>query len=106
MKYINDYTRGVNILLDKITNGSLRETISTPPHIRRSVIPMGYWKEGSVLFNDALNTFYLRLYGVNHRDVNPVPTSPLANDITTAPSGSATETLDYGLTLSHMRVRL
>ena len=24
-------------------------------------------KEGNVLFNDALNTFYLRLYGVGHR---------------------------------------
>ena len=24
------------------------------------------WKEGSVLFNDVLNTFYLRLYGVGH----------------------------------------
>ena len=24
------------------------------------------WKEGNVLFNDALNTFYLRLYGVKH----------------------------------------
>ena len=24
------------------------------------------WKEGSVLFNDALNIFYLRLYGVGH----------------------------------------
>ena len=24
-------------------------------------------KEGNVLFNDALNTFYLRLYGVTHR---------------------------------------
>ena len=23
-------------------------------------------KEGNVLFNDALNTFYLRLYGVTH----------------------------------------
>ena len=23
-------------------------------------------KEGNVLFNDALNTFYLRLYGVMH----------------------------------------
>ena len=23
-------------------------------------------KEGSVLFNDTLNTFYLRLYGVRH----------------------------------------
>ena len=25
-----------------------------------------YRKEGNVLFNDALNTFYLRLYGVIH----------------------------------------
>ena len=24
------------------------------------------FKEGNVLFNDALNTFYLRLYGVRH----------------------------------------
>ena len=23
-------------------------------------------KEGNILFNDALNTFYLRLYGVGH----------------------------------------
>ena len=23
-------------------------------------------KEGNVIFNDALNTFYLRLYGVGH----------------------------------------
>ena len=27
---------------------------------------MCVWKEGNVLFNDALNTFYLRLYGVRH----------------------------------------
>ena len=26
-------------------------------------------KEGNVLFNDALNTFYLRLYGVRHNMV-------------------------------------
>ena len=24
------------------------------------------WNEGNVLFNDALNTFYLQLYGVTH----------------------------------------
>ena len=23
-------------------------------------------KEGNILFNDALNTFYLRLYGIGH----------------------------------------
>ena len=27
---------------------------------------MGYTKEGNVLVNDALITFYLRLYGVRH----------------------------------------
>ena len=30
---------------------------------------MAHWqgsKEGNVLFNDALNTFYLQLYGVGH----------------------------------------
>ena len=25
-----------------------------------------YWKEGTKCFNDALNIFYLRLYGVEH----------------------------------------
>ena len=25
-----------------------------------------YRKEGNVLFNDVLNTFYLRLYGIRH----------------------------------------
>ena len=28
--------------------------------------PDNYRKEGNVLFNDALNTFYLRSYGVRH----------------------------------------
>ena len=28
-------------------------------------------KEGNVLFNDALNTFYLRLYGVRHMVKDP-----------------------------------
>ena len=27
---------------------------------------IGYWVEGNALFNDTLNTFYLRLYGVRH----------------------------------------
>ena len=27
---------------------------------------MGKERKGNVLFNDALNTFYLRLYGVGH----------------------------------------
>ena len=49
-------------------------------HIRRNV-EQSHWKEGNVLFNDTLNTFYLRLYGVRHmvknhsdREIgNPLP---------------------------------
>ena len=26
------------------------------------------WKEGNVLFNDTLNTFYLWLYGIGHME--------------------------------------
>ena len=32
-------------------------------------VKIGYLKEGNVLFNDALNTFYLRLYVVRHGKV-------------------------------------
>ena len=34
-------------------------------HIQSMFVRIGR-KEGNVLFNDALNTFYLRLYGVRH----------------------------------------
>ena len=45
-------------------------------------------KEGNVLFNDALNTFYLRLYGVRHmvkdhsdsERGNPMPPHMLLSD--------------------------
>ena len=51
------------------------------PHFSNSHCPLKGRKEGSVLFNDALNTFYLRLYGVRqmvkvHSDSergNPLP---------------------------------
>ena len=55
-------------------------------------------KEGNVLFNDALNTFYLRLYGVRHmaKDYsdnergNPLPPHgllfPISNKCLYAPS--------------------
>ena len=33
---------------------------------RRCSTVKGKGREGNVLFNDALNTFYLRLYGVRH----------------------------------------
>ena len=38
----------------------LSDPISTVIYI------LGTRKEGNVLFNDALNTFYLRLYGIRH----------------------------------------
>ena len=31
-----------------------------------AILSVGWRNEGNVLFNDALNTFYLRLYGVKH----------------------------------------
>ena len=34
--------------------------------VEKSVLSMMQRKEGNVLFNDALNTFYLRLSGVRH----------------------------------------
>ena len=37
---------------------------TTQPSTIKSV--KGTRKEGNVLFNDALNTFYLRLYGIRH----------------------------------------
>ena len=45
-------------------------------------------RERNVLFNDALNTFYLRLYGVRHmvkdhfdsEKVNPLPPHRLLSD--------------------------
>ena len=35
-------------------------------YMTRNILENIMLKEGNVLFNDALNTFYLRLYGVRH----------------------------------------
>ena len=40
-------------------NGVLQASEHNIPHLTKR-------KEGNVLFNDALNTFHLRLYGVGH----------------------------------------
>ena len=40
----------------------MNECLTTRQHKNASVVS----KEGNVLFNDALNTFYFRLYGVRH----------------------------------------
>ena len=39
---------------------------------RRYLYTCWNWKEGNVLFNDALNTFYLRLYGVRYIGKGPL----------------------------------
>ena len=51
--------------------GSIRRPIAPWANaLPLSYVPLTKWvisiQEGSVLFNDALNTFYLRLYGVGH----------------------------------------
>ena len=43
-----------------------QESISFLLCIIWALTPLDYRKEGNVLFNDALNTFYLQLYGVGH----------------------------------------
>ena len=51
-------------VISSVGNAASRET------------PCPHTVEGNVLFNDALNTFYLRLYGVRHYDSkkgNPLP---------------------------------
>ena len=42
-----------------------------PPHVMPVVVhwlerEIVQWEEGNVLFNNTLNTFYLRLYGIRH----------------------------------------
>ena len=50
---------------------TMKDSSDDPLHIDRMLLPQSYIslhgrKEGNVLFNGALNTFYLRLYGVRH----------------------------------------
>ena len=46
-----------------LCNGVISESIHSNSSDQARI---GGGKEGSVLFNDALNTFHLRLYGVRH----------------------------------------
>ena len=45
------------------------------------LMPHSGKKEGNVLFNDALNTFYLRLYGVRHNIVKDHSDSEKGNPL-------------------------
>ena len=52
---------------------NMKDRSYDPSHHERTLLPRSYIsllainrKEGNVLFNDTLNTFYLRLYGVRH----------------------------------------
>ena len=62
---------------DEWMNEWMNECLTTPQHENRSAIGCqnkvdawngyrGWRKGGNILFNDALNTLYLRLYGVRH----------------------------------------
>ena len=54
-------------LLTRTTNNYLLKKIFTGLFYNYYIMPYIYiHKEGNVLFNDALNTFYLWLYGVTH----------------------------------------
>ena len=56
----------VNQLLISISDRSRTKRSPTPLSYVSSQFCPRSRKEGNVLFNDALNTFYLRLYGVRH----------------------------------------
>ena len=77
-KHENKYKQKQHSLIRSImhrTNRTVTAASVTPVHFRTHLCvclcvcgggvgePI---KEGNVLFNDALNTFYLRLYGVGH----------------------------------------
>ena len=56
------YTDKINIVWQEAWQDFASEDVAL-----RDIISIHFnWKEGNVLFNDALNTFYLRLYGVRH----------------------------------------
>ena len=58
-----DFDAEVEAGVTRLTlNSYLRDTGLWFP-IGQYVYPV-LWKEGNVLFNDILNTFYLRLYGI------------------------------------------
>ena len=56
------HVEGFTVLAHVATCGGRRVPVEPPvPEEIGSL-----WEEGNGLFNDALNTFYLRLYGVRH----------------------------------------
>ena len=69
-----DHSRAIHVELVELTSGViLKFAIRIPFYVRQNSelatlndITTVTRKEGNVLFNDALNTFYLRLYGVRH----------------------------------------
>ena len=54
------------VIWDKACRDPMIEISTTEGVLFLSLLPNDGRKEGNVLFNDALNTFYLRLYGVRH----------------------------------------
>ena len=47
-------------------SGRVAKPLTCPYPLKVQARPPRGSKEGNVLFNDALNTFYLRLHGVRH----------------------------------------
>ena len=66
----------VSSFLLSLSSPRIHTTIPCPANMLLFLIPLilrvnNYWQDkwerkGNVLFNDALNTFYLQLYGVRH----------------------------------------
>ena len=64
------YTKHTLIMLEVqykyVTHRSSTVDICCHTLAWRCTIQLPYRKEGNVLFNDTLNTFYLQLYGIRH----------------------------------------
>ena len=58
MHHPKDRIAHTTVFVTPVAEDIERQYITRSAHRKR--------KEGNVLFNDALNTFYLRLYGVSH----------------------------------------
>ena len=46
-----------------MTNNTVNGCSTSKLHFAPQIL---IWNEGNVLFNDTLNTFYVRLYGIRH----------------------------------------
>ena len=63
---VDHHLLGVLVALGVVHVGRRQQLLKRLVHAARVLAPCCLAATGNVSFNDALNTFYLRLYGVRH----------------------------------------